>query len=71
MDYSDLFETANGVLPVAVPLRQYRTRMHKSHTHRHISHKIISLKTNKTKENKSAHKATQTVKDILQPMNTE
>jgi hypothetical protein len=33
--------------------------------HIHMSHKITPLKTNK-----SAHKATQTVKDILQPMNT-
>jgi hypothetical protein len=38
----------------------------------HISNKITPLKTNKQNktENKSAHKATQAVKNILQPMNT-
>jgi hypothetical protein len=53
---------------------KYISHIHNAHiayTQVHISHKIPPLKTNKTKKNKSALKATQTVKDILQPMNTE
>jgi hypothetical protein len=44
---------------------------HISYTQLHLSHKITTKQTNKQdEENKSAHKATQTVKDILQPLNT-
>jgi hypothetical protein len=46
---------------------QYHNTAHKYTSHIHNTHKITQLKTNKTKGKKSAHKATQTVKDILQP----
>jgi hypothetical protein len=48
-----------GFYRVAVLLRQYNTQIH-------ISHKITSLKTKKQnkRKHKSAHKATQTVKDM-------
>jgi hypothetical protein len=72
-----------GFYPVAVSLRQCNTLIHKSkntritytlihiiYTQIHISHKITPLKTNKTKKNKSPHNAIQTMKAMLQPMNT-
>jgi hypothetical protein len=62
--FSDLFQTANGGSPRGSITTQHNTQIQ-------ISHKITPLETNKTKKNKSAHKTTQTVKGILQPMNTE
>jgi hypothetical protein len=49
------------------------TNTHITYTQIHTSHKITILKENKQNKErtKSAHKATQTVKDILQRMNTE
>jgi hypothetical protein len=46
--------------PVAVSL----------HTNTHITQNNTTKETNKAKNNKSAHKATQTMKEVLQPMNT-
>jgi hypothetical protein len=41
-----------------------------SHTYKYIYHTNNITKTNKKRKNNSAHKATQTVEGILQPMNT-
>jgi hypothetical protein len=71
------FKLQMGVYPVAVSLRQYNSQVHKSHTqyayHLHTNTHITqnnATKNKQTKKIKSAHKATQTVKDKLQPMNT-
>jgi hypothetical protein len=67
----DLFQTANGGFPGgSITTTIQHTNTHVTYTQIQISHKITPLKTNKTKKNKSAYNATQTVKDILQPMNT-
>jgi hypothetical protein len=71
------FKLQIGVYPVAVSLLQYSIQIHKSHTqYTYLLHTNIHItqnnttKSNKQNKNKSAHKATQSVKDILQPMNT-
>jgi hypothetical protein len=48
-----------GFYTAAVSLRQYNTNTH-----------ITQNNNPKTNKNKSAHKARQTVEEILQPMNT-
>jgi hypothetical protein len=53
------------VYPVTVSLREHNTQMHTPSPH--ITTK--SRQTNKNK-NRSTHRATQTMKDILQPMTT-
>jgi hypothetical protein len=63
------FKLKNGFLPGgSITMTIQHTNTQVTYTI-HISHKITPLKTSKTKKNKSAHKATETVKNILRPVN--
>jgi hypothetical protein len=70
IEIRDSFQTANGVIPGG------GDTMTRQHTNIHITYipniHITQNNTTKKKQtrNKSAHKATQTAKDILEPMNT-